>query len=107
MVDPKKKAQQIRTKQNVLESLKDLGGSTSGSLKNDLLEKTSEDFFRELMGIPQMPKRSGELSAGESIQMGEVLSGKEEENKKLRMQISLERQLSADKKGSLKKKGRI
>jgi hypothetical protein len=43
-------------------------------------------------------KRSGEISAGESLQMGDVMSGKEEENKKLRMQISMERQLSADEK---------
>jgi hypothetical protein len=98
MSDPKKKAQQLRTKQNVLESLKDLGIG-AGSQTGDFLKNTSEDFFKELMGlsIPKV-KRSGELSAGESLQMSEIMSGKEEENKHLRAQISLERQLSGDEK---------
>src|SRR3990172_224612 len=97
MTDQKKIKQKI-TKQNVLESLKDLGAGAVGQ-GGDLLKSTSEDFFRELMGVPRMQvKRSGELSAGKSLEMGEVLSGKEEENKKLRMQISLERQLASDEK---------
>jgi len=98
MADPKKKAQQLRTKQNVLESLKDLGIGT-GSQTGDFLKNTSEDFFKELIGFsaPKV-KHSGEISAGESLQMSEVMSGKEEENKYLRAQISLERQLSADEK---------
>lgn len=97
MADGKKIKQQARTKQNVLESLKDLGGGVSDTIKNDLFKKTSEDFFSELLGLPKaQPKRSGELSAGMSISMQEVLSGKEEENKKLRAQISLERKLNAD-----------
>jgi len=98
MSDNKKKTQQIRTKQNVLEALKDLGGGAA-SQTGDLLKGTSEDFFRELMGMTRpAPKRSGEISPGDSLQMSEVMNGTEEENKKLRMQISLERQLSADEK---------
>jgi len=96
MADQKKKTQQLRTKQNVLESLKDLGIG-AGSQTGDFLKSTSEDFFKELMGIsvPKV-KRSGEITAGQSLQMNEVMSGKEEENKRLRAQISLERQLSSD-----------
>ncbi len=98
MADQKKKTQQLRTKQNVLESLKDLGFG-AGSQTGDFLKSTSEDFFKELMGIPvSQPKRSGELVPGESMEMSEVISGKNEENKKLRSQISLERQLSSDEK---------
>lgn len=98
MADQKKKAQQLRTKQNVLESLKDLGIG-AGSQTGDFLKNTSEDFFKELMGFstPKI-KRSGEIAVGESLQMNEVMSGKEEENKHLRAQISLERQLSSDEK---------
>ena len=97
MADHKKIKQKI-TKQNVLESLKDLGTGAVGQT-GDLLKSTSEDFFRELMGMSKaQPKRSGELSAGQALSMNEVLSGKEEENKKLRIQIGLERQLSADEK---------
>lgn len=98
MADSKKKQQPVRTKQNILETIKDIG-SDAGSQAGDLFKTTSEDFFKELMGLPRgSQKRSGELTAGESIQMSEVLSGKEEENKKLRLQISLERQLSNDEK---------
>jgi hypothetical protein len=93
MADNKKNKSSV-VKRNVIESLKDLG-SDFGSQGNDLLRSTSEDFFKELIGIkPAQKPRSGELKAGESIEMSAVLSGKEEENKKLRAQISLERNLS-------------
>ena len=93
-----KKVKSDTVKRNVIESLKDIGGSF-GSQGADLLKSTSEDFFKELMGIPKSKiKRSGEIAPGQSLQMNEVLSGKEEENKKLRAQISLERNLSSDEK---------
>lgn len=96
MVTDKKKLQQ-RTKQNVLESLKDLGGGMADTLKNDVFKRTSEDFLKELLGITrQQTKRSGSLTPGESLQMNEAMAGKVEENKKLRAQISLERTMSAD-----------
>jgi len=96
MTDSKKKGQKLVTKQNILESLKDLGGGAMDQT-GDLLKSTSEDFFRELMGIGSAQvKRSGEIGPGESVQMSQVLNGKEEENKKLRAQISLERQMSND-----------
>lgn len=95
MADNKKKSQSNITKQNVLESLKDISGGFSNQA-GDMLKSTSEDFLKELLGMgkPQV-KRSGELSAGQSLEMSDVLSGKEEENKKLRQQISMERQMSA------------
>ena len=93
-----KKVKSDTVKRNVIESLKDIGGSF-GSQGADLLKSTSEDFFKELMGIPKSEiKRSGEIIAGQSLQMNEVLNGKEEENNKLRAQISLERNLSSDEK---------
>lgn len=95
MTDTKRK-NQSRTKQNILESLKDLGNS-AGDQAKDLLKSTSEDFFKELMGFPGMaPKRSGEIGLGESVSMQDVLSGKEEENRKLRAQIRMERSLAAE-----------
>jgi hypothetical protein len=98
MTDSKKKAQSAVTKQNVLETWKDIGGGF-GNQTGDLLKNTSEDFFKELLGFSKPKvKKSGEIAPGESIEMNEVLSGKEKENKALRAQISLERQLSADEK---------
>jgi hypothetical protein len=97
MADNKKTKPSV-VKRNVIESLKDIGNDF-GNQGADLLKGTSEDFFRELMGmgLPKV-KRSGEMTPGESLQMSEVLSGREEENKKLKAQISLERNLSSDEK---------
>lgn len=97
MTDNKKVKSSV-VKRNVIESLKDIGNDF-GAQGADLLKGTSEDFFRELMGmnLPQV-KRSGEMVPGESLQMSEVMSGREKENKKLRAQISLERNLSSDEK---------
>lgn len=84
-------------KRNVIESLKDIGSDFSGQ-GADFLKNTSEDFFKELVGFRPSVKRSGEMKPGESIEMASVISGKEQENKKLRAQIALERNLSADEK---------
>lgn len=104
MADPKKKNQHKLSRQNVLESLKDLG-SSSVSQGGDLLKNTSEDFFRELVGFqrPQV-KRSGEISQGESLVVSDALSGKEEENKKLKAQLTLERNLMAEEKSLSERK---
>lgn len=94
----RKKVKSAVLKRNVIESLKDIGGDF-GNQGTDLLKSTSEDFFKELMGMtPPQVKRSGEMKAGESLEMSQVISGKEEENNKLRAQISLERNLSSDEK---------
>lgn len=91
-----KKVKSGAVKRNVIESLKDIGGDFTEQ-GSDLLKSTSEDFFKELLGMekPQI-KRSGEMKAGESVEMSAVISGQAEENKKLRAQISLERNLSSD-----------
>lgn len=98
MADQKKKVQAAVTRQNVLESLKDLGGGTANQM-GDLLKNTSEDFFKELIGIPTQSKKvSGEIAAGESLEMTEVLSGRAEETRKLKHQIVTERNLAAEEK---------
>lgn len=97
MADNKKLKGNV-VKRNIIESLKDIGGDF-GSQGTDLLKGTSEDFFKELLGMQRAQvKRSGEMKAGEPLDMSAVLNGKEEENKKLRAQISLERNLSSDEK---------
>lgn len=98
MADNKKKSQKEITRQNVLESLKDLGGDTSSQM-GDFLKSTSGDFFKELLGFPAPKKKvSGELTQGQSLQMNEAMDGKAEENKLLRQQISMERQMAGDEK---------
>ena len=85
MTDQKKKQIQNLAKQNVVESLKGIGN------------QAGKDFMSEILGLRTFPnKASGELSAGETLSMNEALNGKVEENKKLKAQILLERNLAAD-----------
>lgn len=105
-MDPNKKQKNLKQirKANVLESLKDLGSSVGDSVKNDLLAPSSEEFFNQIFGPRVSKKYSGEINPGQSLEMGEVFSGKAEENKKLRQQISLERKLSQEEKSLVEKK---
>jgi hypothetical protein len=96
--DNKKKANLAIRRQNVLESLKDLGGGIFDQA-GDLVTDTSQDFLRELLGLTRKNiKRSGEINAGESIEMNQVLSGEEEENQKLKSKLYLERKLAEEEK---------
>ncbi len=103
MADNKKNKPSV-VKRNVIESLKDLGGDFSAQ-GADLLKSTSEDFFKELIGLktPSV-NRSGEIKAGESMEMSAVISGKDAENKKLRAQIMLERNLVAEERSLAERK---
>lgn len=96
MADKKTKSSVV--KRNVIESLKDLGDDF-GNQGGDFLKNTSEDFFKELMGMPAAPvKRSGEIAPGEPLRMKEAMNGQAEENRKLKAQIALERNLATDEK---------
>ena len=91
-----KKGKMNQVRKNVIESLKDLGNDF-GAQGADLLKGTSEEFFSQLIGIQKTQEnRSGEIKAGESVEMSAVLSGKIEENNKLRAQIFLERNLVSE-----------
>lgn len=93
MADTKKKNQNTITRQNVLESLKDLGTGTA-TQATDFLKNTSEDFVRELLGLRSTNvKRSGELNPGETIQMKDVLNGKEKQMESVKKQIRFEKTL--------------
>jgi len=95
----KAKIQAAVRKTNVLESLKDIGSGVTNSIKKDLLEDTSKNLIEQILGRgAYSPKRSGEIHAGESLQLTDLLSGKHEENLKLRNQIALERRLIEEEK---------
>lgn len=89
----------------MLESLKDIGASTGSSLKNDVLKKAPEDFMDQLFGV-KSPQRnfSGELFAGESLELQEVFTGEHEEKEKLQKQLVLERRLREEEKVRMDKK---
>jgi hypothetical protein len=92
----KQKAQKALRRQNVLEALKDVGGNVKSSVQEDLLRKMPGDVFEQLFGPQSSKSYSGEIVAGEAIEINEVFSGKAEENEHLRKQISFERTLRVE-----------
>jgi hypothetical protein len=92
-------------RQNVLESLKDIGSGTANSLKSDLFEHGSQDFLDQIFGNKSTKKYSGEISVGESLEIDEVISGEHEEKKKLEGQLGLERQLKEEERILVEKRG--
>jgi hypothetical protein len=101
----KQKYLKAMRKQNVLESIKDIGSGTASSLKRDLLEGGSKDFLDQIFGNRPNKKYSGEISVGESLEIEEVISGEHEEKRKLEVQLSLERQLRQEEKTLVERKG--
>ena len=84
----KTKLQATARRTSVLESLKDLGQNTSDSLIKDLL----------LGRVPYERKASGEILPGETLEIKDLLTGKHEENLRLKKQLSLERKLVEEEK---------
>lgn len=87
---------------NVLETLKDIGGNTLNSFKDDLLVEGGKDFFGQFYG--RNHKYSAEVTPGESLEFNDVFSGKWEENNKLKKQLSFERSLLQEEKARSQKK---
>jgi len=84
---------------NVLESIKDIGSSTGSSIKKDLLGGASKSFLEQMFGQGSTPqKRSGEIFPGGSLEFSDLISGRHEENLKLKKQIALERRLTQEEK---------
>jgi hypothetical protein len=89
---------------NPLESIKDIGSSTVDSFKNDLLGQIPQDFMDQLFGPNTPQKFSGEIAAGEAVEMSEILTGQREENQKLRQQVVLERRIREEEQVRIDKK---
>ena len=93
-------------RQNVLENLRDIGAGTVKSLKDDLVKETSNDFFRQLVGIPESKsKYSGEIFPGQDINISEVFSPQKEEAQKFQKQVFFERQLHQEEKILIEQRG--
>lgn len=96
-------AKQLR-RANVLEALKDIGGSTGKTIKEDLLKQGSEEFFKQMFGAPEPKKYSGDIKPGETIEINEVFAGKQEEISKQKGQVALERRLVEEERILVEKK---
>jgi hypothetical protein len=82
---------------NIIESFKDIGSSTAKTLQQDVIRP--QDILDQLMAFKEKSKDySGEIAPGESLEMGEVYSGKREKDEKLQNQLNLERRLHEEEK---------
>jgi hypothetical protein len=97
----KNKGQKHIKHQNVLENLKDIGGGTVDTIKKDVINP--QDFMEQILGTPRK-NYSGEITPGESLEFGEVFSGKREESEKYNKQIIHERRLHDEEKLLFEKK---
>ena len=107
-MDPKnqkaKQKSQIKTK-NVLEAINEIGSQVVNTAKSEV-KATSDEFFRQLLGQQKITqeKRSGDLTPGRSVNMSEVISGKEEQKQKFDEQLFFERRLFNEEKQETGKK---
>lgn len=89
---------------NPLEALKDVGKSTADVMKREAA-KMPEDFMEQLLGIRPTPRNfSGEIIAGEAIEINQVLSGRHEEVVKQKRQLEFLARLEREEKEQLSKK---
>lgn len=80
---------------SLLEALRDLGGASSTTLKNEAGE-ISKRFFDQMLGFERPPVRaSGNLVPGQTIEIDRVLEEEREENKVLRQKLAYEQSLRA------------
>ncbi|MAG59807.1 hypothetical protein CMO96_03405 [Candidatus Woesebacteria bacterium] len=90
---------------NLLESLRDIGGGTARAVKKDFGQGVPEDFMRQLFGMGKEPVHaSGEIAPGQSIEMDTVLEAERTENKALRLRLSQERTLREQDKSLITQK---
>jgi len=99
-----KKNAKSNSRPNPLEALKDIGKGTSSDMKKEA-GKLSQDFLDQLLGIKRDSKNfSGEIMAGESIEMNDVISGKREEIIKEKRQFEFIAKLEAEDRAIIEKK---
>lgn len=84
---------------NLLESLRDIGGSGLDSVKKDIFQGIPGDFTKQLFGFERPPaKASGEIAPGQSLDIDAVLEGQKAENQVLRARLQQEQSLREQEK---------
>lgn len=93
-----KSQKQIKTK-NVLESINEIGSQFVDTAKNEV-KATTDEIFRQLLGQQKnlQEKRSGNINAGNSLNISEVMSGEHEKTQKAEEQLFFERRLFSEEK---------
>ncbi len=84
---------------NLLESLRDIGGSGLDSVKDHVFQGIPKDFTSQLFGFERPPaKASGEIAPGQSLDIDAVLEGQKAENQVLRARLAQEQSLREQEK---------
>jgi hypothetical protein len=87
-----KKKQTPRT-DNLLESLRDIGGDSFSSIKNEA-GQIPADFFNQMFGWEKpKPRASGNLVAGQSLELSQAFEEQKQENQILRSRLAQEQSL--------------
>lgn len=85
----------LPNKTQVIEQLRSVGDGAFNSLNRDLIKETPQEFFKQMFGLPEK-RVTGDLVPGEALELKDALSGKAEENRRLKGQLTLERQMRTD-----------
>lgn len=94
------------TTDSILESLRDIGHDTSSSLTQDVFKGIPEDFFKQIFGGEKpKPKASGDLMAGQSLEISKALEEQKEENKVLRSKLAHEQSMRREFESASQEKG--
>lgn len=94
------------TRISILEALKEVGGSTFESFRDDVVVGTSKDLAKQIFGTPEKtPQFSGEIAKGERLSFEEILTGERQEKKDLEAKLSLERKLRQEEEQLKSRKG--
>ena len=97
-MDAKQKAQiQKNGRQvNFLENLNEIGKDVVQSFKEDLVKKTSSEFFSQITGNKQQNNISAEIHIGETLEFRYESTALSEQQRKIKRQFSFERRLLAE-----------
>lgn len=96
---------QVKSTDNFLESFRDLGGGSLDSFKRDVVAGMPSEIMRQILGLERNRTRiSGELELGQTLEISKALEEGKKENKDLRLQIQLERELRQEEQVLINKK---
>lgn len=101
-MDPKQKKKNQNKHKNVLESLKEIGGDATSTLKKDVVRP--KDFMDQIFGYNYPRKVSGEFGPQESLNVEELISGEHQKNQELQKQLAFERRLRQEEEIRIEKK---
>lgn len=93
MSNPNDNKKKVIQRMNALEVLRDTASQTQKTIKEQLIAPMPQDIINQILARQRMQNRTGEVKAGESLRMNEVMTGQREKQEALERQLMLERQI--------------